>query len=269
MWYGILSGSSRSTNKSTPVPRRSPPPPPSSSEPSRDPSHHSLGSKTATGGQLGAFWSTQHAKDTSPDKDKTGPKFDDEPTGFSAAKHERVRQENTPTQTSRRNSHGSSKDFEISFFQKDTTDHRAAPQKAANTGNSEAFKDESFNAFVAEFDTRKLSPGSSSEKKSTKEHALEIEVEKLKEQLKGVSLEKAEITSKFEKLSAICRSQRQEIQELKQAVAARTPSPVKNPSKSQTSPGIQPSASPPVTFLFCQPIHSFDLVHVSNKSVFC
>lgn len=44
--------------------------------------------------------------------------------------------------------------------------------------------------------------------------ALEAEIEKLK-------LEKSEIASKYAKLSAICRSQRQEIQELKEILAAK------------------------------------------------
>ncbi|KAJ0037378.1 hypothetical protein Pint_24099 [Pistacia integerrima] len=81
--------------------------------------------------------------------------------------------------------------------------------------------------------------------RSGKEEALEDEIERLKVQLKQANLEKAEMTSKFEKLSAICRSQRQEIQELKQALAARSASPNKDASRNQISSGNQSSATPP------------------------
>jgi AP2-associated kinase len=98
--------------------------------------------------------------------------------------------------------------------------------KASKPAATCLFQDEAFNTFVTEFDSNKLSSRVSRDK-GGKEEALEAEIEKLKEQLKQVNSEKAEITSKFEKLSAICRSQRQEIQELKQTLAARTPSPNK------------------------------------------
>ncbi|KAG6514379.1 hypothetical protein ZIOFF_024732 [Zingiber officinale] len=57
---------------------------------------------------------------------------------------------------------------------------------------------------------------------------LEAEVDRLKAQLKQANLEKAEITSKHEKLSAICHSQQQDIEKLKHALAAVDTSP---PSK--------------------------------------
>ncbi|PON65503.1 Serine/threonine protein kinase [Parasponia andersonii] len=258
-----LGNSSLPSNKS--MPRRSPPPPPSSGEPSRESSQHLLTSKAGGGaGQLGAFWSSQHAKESFAVKDKSEAIFDEEPTTHSTAKHDKIRSENhllsknsvhekedtiTQTQNVRRNSYGkpkledgSSKNFEISFFQKDRDQHTERP-KASNTGSSETFQDEAFNTFVTEFDTRKLGPEASNNK-SSKEEALEAELEKLKEQLRQVNSEKAEITSKFEKLSAICRSQRLELQELKQALAARTPSPNKDASRNQASPGIRPSAAP-------------------------
>lgn len=56
----------------------------------------------------------------------------------------------------------------------------------------------------------------------------EAEVDRLKAQLKQANLEKAEITSKYEKLSAICHSQQQDIEKLKHALAAVDSSP---PSK--------------------------------------
>ena len=223
-----LAGLPRSANRSPQMLHRSPPPPPPG-----EPARNSLqpGSR-ASGGKLGAFWSTQHAKDSIVAEEKSRPKYDEDPTSYSSMENDSspVRGDNVQTHSTRRSmpdkSHkpedGPSKDFEIKTFEgKDTTT---------------TFQDEAFNTFVAEFDTNKISYGISN-KKTGKEEALEAEIERLKEQLKQSNLEKAEMTSKFEKLSAICRSQRQEIQELKQAFAARTPSPNKSTSRNQTLPG--------------------------------
>lgn len=249
-----LAGVPRSASRSPQMPRRSPPPPPSV-EPGRNTSQP--GSR-ASGGQLGAFWSTQHAKDSTVAEDKSRPKFDEDPTSYSSMKHDRnhpenhplpknsspVRGENIQTHSIRRSvpdkSHklddGPSKDFEIKFFEdKDTTT---------------TFQDEAFNTFVAEFDTNKISSGINV-KKTGKEEALEAEIERLKEQLQQSNLEKVEMTSKFEKLSAICRSQRQEIQELKQALAARTPSPNKSTSIKQNLPGSHHAGSVVLFSSFC------------------
>lgn len=221
-----IAGVSRSAKGSPQMPRRSPPPPPG--EPARNSSQPD---SRASGGQLGAFWSTQHAMESIAPEEKSRPKFDADTTSYSSTRNDitPVRGDNVQTHSTRRNMPDKSlkledgpKDFEINFFQgKDTTS---------------TFQDEAFDTFVAEFDTNKISPGIS-KKNSGKEEALEAEIERLKEQLKQSNLEKVEMTSKFEKLSAICRSQRQEIQELKQAIAARTPSPNKSTSKNQTLPG--------------------------------
>lgn len=253
------------------MPRRSPPPPPSAVEPARDSSQPSASSKGGGGVQLGAFWSTQHAKDSLMAESKSEPKFDDGPTSHSMLKHDRVRpdghplpknsvlekEDQTQTHTVRRNLNanlvkpgdGPSKEFETSFFQKDANNCTEWPKTSKIESNA-TFQNEAYNTFVAEFDTRKLSSGGSNDK-TKKEEALEAELEKLKGQLKQANLEKAEISSKFEKLSAICRSQRQEIQELKQSLAARTPSPNKDPSRNQISPGVRPSVTPPVLFFGC------------------
>lgn len=267
IFYGNSTGVSKPANKAHPVPRRTPPPPPSSVEPTRNTSQPS--SRTEVGvGQLGAFWSTQHAKVSVVAEDRTRPKFDEEPTSHSTSKQDRFHIENHPlprntspakeanieTHAIRRNTHGKShksgdgpsKDFEIAFSQKDT-DHSTERPKPSKTESTATFQDAAFNTFVAEFDTNKLSPGGSNSK-SGKDEVLEAEVEMLKEQLKQANLEKAEITSKFEKLSTICRSQRQEIQELKQAVAARTPSPNKDVLKNQNLPGTRPVATPLVSY---------------------
>lgn len=246
-------------------PHRSPPPPPASvGESARNSSQLSNTSRAGGGGgPIGAFWSTQHADSSLVVDEKSIPKFDDEPTGHFTEKLDGVRleihpkpknsasakEERAQTQATRRSLHGKShkpeegpsKDFEISFLQKDFGTERA---KTSKSDSSISFQDEAFNSFVADFDSKKLSSEASSNKCGTE--ALEAEVERLKEQLKQANLEKAEITSKFEKLSAICRSQRQELQELKQTLAARTPSPNKDASRNQTSPGKQPSPNLPV-----------------------
>ncbi|XVE76672.1 hypothetical protein DITRI_Ditri13aG0000500 [Diplodiscus trichospermus] len=230
-----IEGHLRSANRSPQMPRRSPPPPPPG-EPARNTSQP--GSK-AISGQFGSFWTTQHAKYSTVAEEKSIPKFDEDPTTYSSKKHERshpendlfpknsspIRGENVEIHATRRSvpdkSHKPedepSKDFELKFFEdKDPTG---------------AFQDEVFNTFVAEFDTNKIISGTSN-KTTGKEQALGAKIERLKEQLKQSNLEKAEMTSKFEKLSAICRSQRLEIQELKQALAARAPSPNKSTSRS-------------------------------------
>ncbi|KAJ6947926.1 AP2-associated protein kinase 1 [Populus alba x Populus x berolinensis] len=245
---GIHGGISKAANRSPPMPQRSPPPPPSSGG-------------GGGGGQLGAFWSTHHAKDSLFVEDKSRPKFAEEPSHNTSQQDTNqsenhsfpknaspAKQENVHTIVAgRRNVHnkshvpedGASKDFELTFSQKDM-DHGMERPKASKPAATRLFQDEAFSTFVAEFDSNKLNPRVSNDKEG-KEEALEAEIERLKEQLKQVNSEKAEITLKFEKLSAICRSQRQEIQELKQTLAARTPSP----NKYQASSRIQPSASPP------------------------
>ncbi|KAK7243525.1 hypothetical protein RIF29_38324 [Crotalaria pallida] len=252
-------GASMSTNKSPPVPRRNPPPPPSSGEP-RNTSQPSPASRGGgSGGSLGAFWSTQHAKESLVPEEKSKPIFDEEPSSHHISlKHDTIRPDNdqlpknvgtnkvvkTHTHTVKSSVHGkpfkpdagSSKDFEINFFQ--DKDH-ASERRMSSMEDTTNFQDQTFNSFVAEFDTTKFNSGLGN--KSEREEALEAEVEKLKEQLKETKLEKAEITSKYEKLSAICRSQRQELQDLKQALAAKTPSPSKEGSR--ISPGITSPSS--------------------------
>ncbi|KAJ6832364.1 putative serine/threonine-protein kinase [Iris pallida] len=93
--------------------------------------------------------------------------------------------------------------------------------------------------FVADFDASGLSSGNTNRSTSGKEQT-DVEINSLKEQLKQANSEKAEITMKCEKLTAICRSQQQEIQVLKLALAEATPSSQnsKDNLSSQISPGI-------------------------------
>ncbi|KAJ4980088.1 hypothetical protein NE237_010868 [Protea cynaroides] len=113
-------------------------------------------------------------------------------------------------------------------------------KKSSGSGNVASFQNGALNTFVAEFDTRGLDSASNS-KKSEKEKEFEAEADRLKKQLKQTNIEKAEVTFKYEKLSSICRSQQQEIQELKQALGARTESPNKNAPMNQTPGSWQPA----------------------------
>uniref|UniRef100_A0A1J3IW00 non-specific serine/threonine protein kinase n=1 Tax=Noccaea caerulescens TaxID=107243 RepID=A0A1J3IW00_NOCCA len=227
---GVHDGS-KSASKSSPAPRRSPPPPPSSGE-------------AASAGALGAFWATQHAKTSVVvSEDSKSMPIIDEPNSHNSnnSKSERVRVDShQPKKPSPMRGEGRgtqrNKDLEATVSQKDTS-------PAATNNRTRVSKDDAFNSFVADFDTTKLDNGS----KPAKEEALEAEIERLKEELKQTNSEKAEITAKFEKLSAICRSQRQELQELKQTLASKTASssPNRDFLQNQTSPGMRSVSSTP------------------------
>ncbi|KAL2514201.1 Protein kinase superfamily protein [Forsythia ovata] len=252
----VLGGTPRPTNKSSPMPRRSPPPPPLAGAPQNlSSAPHNQG----IGGSLGAFWTTQHAKDSIGQEDKTGPKYDEELPSNCSESHPAShvitprKEDNLQSQHVQKKAQVGSvngpgdvppKDFKINLFP-DDSDHNIGRSKPTKPEKKPNFQNEAFNTFVAEFDTDKLSPGSYCRKsvKEEKEELLEAEVEKLKEQLAVANMEKAEISSKYEKLSAICKSQRQEIQDLKQVLAVRTPSPSRDVSRNQASPGSQPSTT--------------------------
>ncbi|XP_076943641.1 uncharacterized protein LOC143613952 [Bidens hawaiensis] len=202
----MTEGIPKSANKSCPMPRRSPPPPPTTAESART-SPQPVGS----GGPIGAFWSTQHGKETAVAEDLSKVTFDEEP---SVPERRFSMHKNSPSQKPVQDKSGPSKDFEMNFFQDGT------------------------NAFATEFDINKVNPRMSNVD-SGKEEQLEAEVERLKGQLKQVNMEKSELSSKYEKLSAICRSQRQELHDLKQTFASTTPSPTKTATKIQSSPVIQ------------------------------
>ena len=76
----ILAGVSMPSNRSPPMPRRNPPPPPSSGEPKTSPQPSPASRGGGSGGALGAFWSTQHAKESLVAEDKSKPIFDEEPS---------------------------------------------------------------------------------------------------------------------------------------------------------------------------------------------
>lgn len=249
------------------MPSRNPPPPPSAAVPNHNPSPTSHNSKAGGAtGPIGAFWNTEHATSASVSEETTRPKFDEE-VRRSSSIHDKSHPNNIPVSNrtspskeeslsshpmqnnmrpkpANRAGEASSRDFEMNFFQDDSS-HNVGNNKSSKLEGPTAPQGEAFNAFVAEFCTNKPSPGNNT-KQPEKKELMEAEVEKLKQQLSRANMEKSEITSKYEKLSAICRSQRQEIQELKQALAAKTPSPNRDTTKDQASPGSQQPSIPPV-----------------------
>ncbi|PHU30127.1 G-type lectin S-receptor-like serine/threonine-protein kinase RLK1 [Capsicum chinense] len=262
----IFSGFSRAAGKTSPMPSRNPPPPPSAAESNPNASLASHNSKAGVAtGPIGAFWNTQHATSASVSEDTTRPKFDEEirhssssydkshpnkvPVSYktSPLKEESLSshpvQNNMQPKPANRAGEASSRDFEINLFQ-DDSGLNVGSNKSSKLEGPTGSQGEAYNAFVAEFCTNKPNPGNNA-KQPEKKELMEAEVEKLKQQLSRANMEKSEIASKYEKLSAICRSQRQEIQELKQALAARTPSPSRDTTRNQASPGSQPSSTPP------------------------
>ncbi|KAK4797300.1 hypothetical protein SAY86_029626 [Trapa natans] len=255
-------GISRPANKVSPMPRRNPPPPPSSGEPLKSSQGYRVGEGS---GQLGAFWATQHAKDTAAyPHEKGDSKFDNQSSSNNETKLDQSCQDNqhfpsradpskdanAQSQPVRRSTHvqlhhiaedDHPKDFDINHLRKDLMGSLER-HSASTTESSTVFQDEAFNTFVAVLDSKTFSSRISNNSTSDKKDPLETEVEQLKEQLKQASLERAEMTSKYEKLSAICRSQRQEIQELKQALAAHTPSPSRDAMRNQPPAGVDSSS---------------------------
>lgn len=197
-----------SPNRTPVKPRRSPPPPPSLKEKGGNISPQSA----IVGGswnQLGAFWSSQFAQDSQVVEDK-GLLFDEEPMS-QTSKSSQINHGKTTSLSAEQRARSSQ-----TGIHKGVDDGQAEDFKIRSSQENKAtFQNELFSAFVAEFDSNK----NDNIKKSRREELLEAEVEKLKEQLKQSNLEKEEITSKYEKLSSICRSQRKELQELKLALA--------------------------------------------------
>ncbi|KAM3241919.1 hypothetical protein ACQJBY_054566 [Aegilops geniculata] len=192
------------------MPKRNPPAPPR--EQSDNSSSH--GSANAGDAPLGAFWVTQHAQGSQV-ADNRNPLFDEEPIKLSpSSKYNQSRVDISTTTPGDRHGHSG----------------QALRNTTSNTVSSNGLKGGSdINLFMEPQGT--TATGKTSE--------LEAEVSNLKEQLKKTTSEKAEMTAKYEKLSAICRSQRQEIQELKRTVAETTPPPSSKVSSRMPELGSQ------------------------------
>jgi AP2-associated kinase len=201
-------------------------------------------------GSMGAFWSTQHAQELAFANEK-GPAFDQEPISQVTSKQSKAKNQNTPIHNSFRKSLSASVDsspgdFEIRFLA-NGSESGLEKTKTAKTENKGSIP--TFNSFVADFDNIKMNSQNNAASvnilSKLKECQLEAEVTLLKEQLKIANLEKEEISLKFDKLSAICSSQRREIQELKQALATTSVTP---PAK-QFRENSKIELSPPSTSL--------------------
>ncbi|CAM0950845.1 unnamed protein product [Alopecurus aequalis] len=207
---------------------------------------------TESKGSVGAFWSTQHAQELAFVDD--GSALDQEPVCETTSKQPQAKNQKTTQnrQSLSASVDSSPGDFEIRFSP-NGSEYGLEKTKITKTDNKPSVQTAAFNSFVADFDNVKVSSqdNTSSFKTSSqlKEQQLESEVNLLKEQLKIANLEKDEISLKFDKLSAICSSQRREIQELKQALATATATPpvkeMKENSKFEFSPPSTSLDTPP------------------------
>ncbi|XP_078437850.1 protein kinase superfamily protein isoform X2 [Wolffia australiana] len=211
--------------KESPVPRRSPPPPPSQKE---NPNIFQVPLKAGEDrAPMGAFWSSQHAVELQFDDNSKHRSMDSPPLS-------------SQLKSSRKTNESSGEDFEIRFDKDGEYGKISGSQLRTKTEFS------AFDGFVADLDHEKVKVRDSASSTAVPREDLVAEVERLKDQVKQANLEKAEITARCEKLSAICRSQRQEIQELKQSLASKTNSakPIPEARKEQMSPGSFLSPSP-------------------------
>ncbi|KAI0488860.1 hypothetical protein KFK09_028699 [Dendrobium nobile] len=235
MHPSISDVNNKGTFKKTPViPKRSPPPPPSREKVGKispqchvehrpSPSH---GSPMVPGNEsaLGTFWSAQFSKDSQAMGEK-GLLFDEKPMSRTSKQSQaKLGRINSPSKEEQARPSQVSVYKGVEDVQTEDLQIRFSPE------NKLSFQNKTLSDFVVDFD-KPISGNtamSNSINKSRREEELETEVEKLKEQIKQVNFEKTEVTSKFEKLSAICRSQRHEIQELKLTLAITTSSSSKD-----------------------------------------
>ncbi|KAL5201377.1 hypothetical protein ABZP36_035731 [Zizania latifolia] len=207
-------------------------------------------------GSMGAFWSTQHAQELAFLDDK-GSAFDQEHVHQVSSMQSQAKNPNTPMHNTYRQSLSASVDsspgdFEIRFSPSGS-EYELEKTKETKTENKTSVQATTLNSFVADFDNVKVNlhnnVSSLNATRRLKEQQLEAEVTLLKEQLKIANLEKEEISLKFDKLSAICSSQRREIQELKQALATASATQsvkeLKENSKAELSPPSTSLDTPP------------------------
>lgn len=238
------------------APTRSPPPPPqraadlqketdrsSSSLPSKE-ADQGHTSSTGKGTGVGSFWSTQYAQEARHDDDKSSAQSNSttlsRPHGSVSA---------SPPQRGTQNSPASSSSSEPRSVRSNFLKNRVAAGRNYTRPGDDDFKlndangehdvcskqglvagvaqtissienvnhtsQEAFNEFVADFQNASIF---TSDSVATVKEG-QVELESLKNELKQAEREKAEITSKYDKLTTICRSQRLEIQELKAALA--------------------------------------------------
>uniref|UniRef100_A0A0A9BIP1 Protein kinase domain-containing protein n=1 Tax=Arundo donax TaxID=35708 RepID=A0A0A9BIP1_ARUDO len=210
----------------------------------------SQGPSTESKGSIGAFWTTQHAQELAFVDDK-GSAFDQEPMYQVTSKQPQDKIPNTPAHNTKKSLSASVDsspgDFEIRFSP-NGSEYGLEKTKMAKTENKTSVQTTAFDSFAADFDNVNMNSQNNATGLNTtsklKERQLEAEVSLLKEQLKIANLEKEEISLKFDRLSAICSSQRREIQELKKALAtACATSPAKEFRENLKAEISPPSAS--------------------------
>lgn len=233
------------------MPTRAPPPPPPGDSDHRTPApkeidHRSSQNVGKSAAPLGAFWSTHYAQeaqydDDAPVKDKASnssnpPEFlpkspdlhgtllDSSPisehhsvrgnflkksgvTNLMKKVHDSLHQSGSHA----REDDETRLDDDDVHDKKDPISSTGLPLKSARPST-----DEAFSAFVAELQN---ATDLIVENKAASGDSTQVELENLKKELKQIQSEKKDIVSKYEKLTAICRSQRLEIQELKSALA--------------------------------------------------
>lgn len=203
-------------------------------------------SNVAKGSAVGSFWSTQYAQEARKDEAKSSllnksASTNRQHVSVSASSPE------CETQNSPANSSFSEPRSMRSKFPKNKgaagTSYVRAGEDAYNLNNANGDEDdmhdkqvsnagvsqtilrvnnvnqtseEAFSEFVADFQNASIFNADN----VTPLQEGKVELESLKNELQRVEREKAEIMSKYDKLTAICRSQRLEIQELKAAVAS-------------------------------------------------
>ncbi|CAM6022436.1 unnamed protein product [Sphagnum balticum] len=203
-----------SSGSSKVMPSRAPPVPPKEAE--RWPVQNGAAGDTVSA--KGAFWSTQYAQDAQTDESSL--RVEKVASTDSVPQPKSV----SPPRRSRQPSNSPPKERSSSFMKKSVVSGlmkkvQGSLQNAGTWGLKSSEKslapdsgmpsnDPAFNAFAAEFDH-------SVNLVAEKNEQLQSEIDKLRVDLKQALLDKADMASKYEKLTAICRSQRQEIQDLK------------------------------------------------------
>ncbi|KAH7286732.1 hypothetical protein KP509_32G020800 [Ceratopteris richardii] len=242
---------------------------------------------TGKGGALGSFWSTQYAQAAvhqdgshiSPQNDSGLTRLQDSlsPHGSSQRMDSGSPSEPWSMRSNfvkNRKSSGRSytrpgEDEHVVTVDENANESEASFKKgsasvASPTGsgsdNLKQKSEEAFSDFVADFQRASIFSVDSPSLK----HEGELEVERLRNELKQAERERDGFASKYDKLVAICRSQRLEIQELKTALTAANSHPV--PSKSLNTQS-HPSNSSQQTTTHSEAGTIWDLQQGFNSSV--
>jgi AP2-associated kinase len=267
LWYSFQLAGSHGQSKGSAVPSRSPPLPPSPQmkEAERKAAQNGI---SATG--AGAFWATSYAKEAKSDNGVESPRKirSGSPGSRSRREESNHTEESSPSsQSVRKKSTVTSliKKVQGSGWGRDEHDHNgyemrhdsddrkeireekleghvtvfAAPVSKVK---AEPSKDTTINEFAAHFDNSPVE----STPTTSKPQGLQAELDRVNKALQEALAEKAAVSSKYEKLTALCQAQQREIQGLKNALNSTSsprPSPKGGQSPSPVSP--QPQSQGP------------------------